>query len=404
MASSTNGTHAEQGIPQLDIDPFDAAALREPYALQERLRDAGCVVWLERYETYGVARHAELSQILQKPADFSSAAGVGLAHLRRPGAWREPSPLVESDPPQHDVIRRAMDEILTPSVIRGWRELFSSEAQRLCHAALDSGRIDGVTDLAQRYVHAVFPAALGVESNPDNLLIVGHHSANAAGPRNELFHESQAALESIKDWYLRQQTRDAMMPGGFGERVFAAEARGAMPAGTAGPVLRTLLRGGLDTTISGIASTLWLLAKHPDRWQALRDDPSLAAGAFEEALRLESPTPSIYRTTTQSAEISGHLLAPDTKVQLFIGAANRDPRRWPDADVFNPARRAKNSLIFGGGPHHCLGQRIARLEADCFLGALVGRVATLSLDGQPVWRAVNMLRTLESLPLRVTLN
>jgi 4-methoxybenzoate monooxygenase (O-demethylating) len=287
-------------------------------------------------------------------------------------------------------------------VIRGWRESFSAAADTLCDEILQRGRVDGVRDLAERYVHAVFPAALGVESNSRNLKIVGHHSANAAGPRNALFEQSAAALESIKDWYLRHQTRDAMIPGGFGERVFDAERSGNLPPGVAGPVLRTLLRGGLDTTISAIASTLWLLAMHPQQWQAVRQQPELVAGAFEEALRLESPTPALYRTTTESADVAGVRLTPDMKVQLFVGAANRDPRRWPDADTFDPARRARNALIFGSGVHHCLGQRIARLEAECLLGAFVHRVAQLDLDGPPVWAAVNMLRALETLPLRIT--
>jgi len=398
----TGGTDPGSGVPRLDLDPFDERQLRDPYALHTALRDAGPVVWLNRYETYAVARHTEVSQVLQDPVHFSSAAGVGLAHLRRPGAWREPSPLVESDPPAHTQIRRAMDEILSPSVIRGWRDGFAAEAERICAALPAAGRLDGVVELAARYVHTVFPAALGIESNPGNLLIVGHHSANAAGPRNRLYERSLAALESIKDWYLRHQTREAMLAGGFGERVFDAEAAGRLPAGVAGPVLRTLLRGGLDTTISGIASTLHLLAAHREQWLAVRQDPTLIQGAFEEALRLESPTPALYRTTTAGAQIGGLPLAADVKVQLFIGAANRDPRRWPDADRFEPARRARNALIFGGGPHHCLGQRIARLEADCLLGAFVRRVAALELDGPVRGRAVNMLRTLEALPLRVT--
>jgi cytochrome P450 len=166
-------------------------------------------------------------------------------------------------------------------------------------------------------------------------------------------------------------------------------------------VLRTLLRGGLDTTISGIATTLWLLATHPPQWREVKRDPALVLGAFEEALRLESPTPSVYRTTTEHAQVGGVPLEPDTKVQLLIGAANRDPRRWPDADAFDPARRAKQSLIFGSGTHHCLGQRIARLEAECLLSTLVERTGSLEIAGELAWRPVNMLRTLESLPLRV---
>jgi 4-methoxybenzoate monooxygenase (O-demethylating) len=388
-------------IPSLSADPFGEDELRAPYHLQQLLRDAGPVVWLERYGTYGAARHEQVTQVLQSATNFSSAAGVGLAHLGRPGAWREPSPLVESDPPRHSGIRRAMDTILSPRIIRGWQERFAQEAERLCDQVLQAGSFDGVRDFARPYVHTVFPAALGVESHPQNLVIVGHHSANAAGPRNRLYERSLAALESIKEWYLRQQTPAAMIPGGFGAQVFAAETGGQLPPGVAGPVLRTLLRGGLDTTISGIASTLWFLARLPEKWAALRASPELVEGAFAEALRLESPTPALYRTTTGATELAGCQLAADTKIQLFVGAANRDPRCWSDADVFEPTRRARNALIFGNGPHHCLGQRIARLEAQCLLGAFVRRVATVELDGTASWDAVNMLRTLEALPLRV---
>ena len=178
--------------------------------------------------------------------------------------------------------------------------------------------------------------------------------------------------------------------------------QGRCQPGVAGPVLRTLLRGGLDTTISGIASTLWLFATHPERWQAVRQDPALIPGAFEEALRLESPhARHLPHDGGGSGGYGQSRLAPDTKLQLFIGAANRDPRRWPDAEVFDPARRAR-SLIFGGGPHHCLGQRIARLEAECFLVVFVRRVAGLRLAGRPPGYALDMLRALERLPLMLT--
>ena len=378
--------------------------LRNPYAMQQLLRDAGPVVWLTRYECYSVARYASVSTVIQDAGHFSSAAGVGLAHLRRPGAWREPSPLVEVDPPAHTVIRGAMGRILSPSVIRGWRDEFAAAARRLCDEVLPRGQVDGLTDISRAFVCEAFPAVLGVESNVRNFVIVGHHSANAAGPRNKLFEQSQAELTSIMDWYLRSQTREAMIPGGFGEKVFQAEEAGEMPAGTASPVLRTLVRGGLDTTVSGIASTLFYLAQNPGQFALVKADQSLILPAFEEALRLESPTSSVHRTTTENAEIEGIALLPDTKVQMCIGAANRDERQWPDADRFDVTRRARNTLAFGGGVHNCLGQRIARLEAECLLDELIPRIARIELAGEPVWDAINALRTLQSLPLRITLH
>jgi 4-methoxybenzoate monooxygenase (O-demethylating) len=270
-----------------------------------------------------------------------------------------------------------MNRILAPSVIRGWRDGFMVEAAHLCEATLAREVVDGMTGLARPYVNTVFPAALGIEANPENFVIVGHHSANAAGPKNRLFEQSQAALESIMDWYRHSQTREALM--------------------------RTLVRGGLDTTVSGLATTLLYLATNPDQFALLKSDPSRVVAAFEEGLRLESPTSSVYRTTTDTAEIDGIALVPDMKVQMCIGAANRDPRVWPDADRFDLLRGARNTLAFGGGAHNCLGQRIARLEAECLLGEFIRRVRRFELAGQPRWQAVNMLRTLESLPLRIEL-
>jgi cytochrome P450 len=343
-------------------------------------------------------------RILQEPGQFSSAAGVSLANLKKPGAWRAQSPLVESDPPQHTVIRSAMNRILSPSLIRSWRDVFAAEAVRFCAQVLERGEFDGLLDLALPFVQKVFPTVMGMEPNPRNFLIVGHHNANAAGPKNHLFEKSQAELESIMDWYLWSQTPQALLPGGFGERIFAAERAGEMPAGTAGPVMRTLVRGGLDTTISGISSTLLYLARNPRQFELVKSDPSLIIPAFEEALRLESPTNSVYRTTTATAEIEGIALRADEKMLLCIGAANRDPRQWPDADRYRVERRARNTLIFGGGVHNCLGQRTARLEAECLLAELIRHIRSIELAGEPTWQAINALRTLDRLPLKITLN
>ncbi|MET0657294.1 MAG: cytochrome P450, partial [Steroidobacteraceae bacterium] len=391
-------------IVRLGLDPFAEDNLRYPHAMQRTLLAAGPVFWLERYETYGVARHSEVLQVLQDPQHFISSAGIGLAHLRKPGAWRAPSPIAEADPPQHDIVRKAMNRIVAPSVVSTWREGFLQRANALCDEVLAAREVDGVKDLAEAYVHDAFPSALGVESHRENLLIIGHHSANAAGPQNALFKQSQAELDGIMDWYQHHQSRAGMIPGGFGAQVFEAEERGDIPNGLAGPMLRTLVRGGLDTTISGLASTLWYLASNPAQWSILKRNPKLVGAAFEEALRLESPTSSIYRTTTEEARVGDVPLLPDTKVQVFVGASNRDPRKWVDAEDFNIERSLGGHIGFGSGIHFCLGQRIAKLEAECFLSVFLERVAELEIAGPVEFRAVNVLRAIESLPLRVRLH
>jgi cytochrome P450 len=181
-----------------------------------------------------------------------------------------------------------------------------------------------------------------------------------------------------------------------------AEDEGKLHKGFAANLTRSFLRGGMDTTISGIGAALHALARDPDQWALLRSDPALARSAFDEAIRFEAPVQVMFRPTREGAELGGVALQPDTKIAAFIASANRDQDQWPDADRFDLRRQgAGQHLAFGQGAHVCIGQMIARLEAECLLGALARRVKRLALAGPPVLRPVNTLRTLDRLPLVV---
>jgi cytochrome P450 len=110
---------------------------------------------------------------------------------------------------------------------------------------------------------------------------------------------------------------------------------------------------------------------------------------------------TFFRTTTCETELGGARLPADAKILLFLGAANRDPRRWPAPDTFDIDRKAGGHVGFGYGIHACVGQMVARLEGEIMLTALARRAATLELAGEPVRRLNNTLRGLASLPLRV---
>jgi cytochrome P450 len=89
-------------------------------------------------------------------------------------------------------------------------------------------------------------------------------------------------------------------------------------------------------------------------------------------------------------------------VLLLFGAANRDPRHYPDPDRFDVARNPADHLGFGTGIHFCLGAHLARLEAEVVLRLLTERIARIELAGEPRWRHNPALRGLASLPLRLT--
>lgn len=389
-------------LPVLHTDPFSTETLLDPYAFFATLRDAGPVAWLEGYGIYATGRHAETGAVLSQWEQFTNEGGAGLADIRQPGNWRPASVILEVDPPAHTEVRGALQKILSPLVVRQWREKFLAEAESMADTLVARREFDGMRDAAEAFVLQVFPPAVGIRIPRENAQAIGDMNFNAIGPNNELTKAALARAQPYMQWYEDSMKREAMLPGGFGELIHRAEDEGALQKGFAANLTRSFLRGGMDTTISGIGAALLALARDPTQWQMLRQDPSLARNAFEEAIRVESPVQVMFRTTRQGAELGGVTLAPETKVAAFIGAANRDTRKWPDADRFDLRRQAAGQhLAFGHGPHVCIGQMIARLQAECLIGALARRVKRLSLAGSAAYRPVNTLRTLDRLPLAV---
>ena len=165
-------------------------------------------------------------------------------------------------------------------------------------------------------------------------------------------------------------------------------------------LVRSFLSAGIDTTVYGLGNALYCLARLGEQWQALRKNPSLIRGAFEEVLRFEAPVQTFFRTTTRPVEVGGVRLGDGEKVLLFLAAANRDPRRWERPDTFDVSRRAAGHMTFGTGIHGCVGQAVARLETEAILTALTRRVASLELTAEPTRRLNNTLRGFDTLPLR----
>jgi cytochrome P450 len=125
----------------------------------------------------------------------------------------------------------------------------------------------------------------------------------------------------------------------------------------------------------------------------------------EEVLRYDAPVQVVTRTARGGNLTAGGVPIPQgSQVIVLIGAANRDPDRYPDPDRFDPARRDIKPLSFGAGPHICIGNALARLEAAVAFPRLLTRFPALSAapGEQPARRNRLILRGYETLPITVT--
>jgi len=388
--------------PVSSVDPFSHAFLRDPYPDHEALREAGPVVWLERYGIWAMARHEQVRDALTDWQTYCSSAGVGLSDFRKEPPWRPPSIILEADPPLHTRTRAVLTRILSPAAIKVLRETFEREAELLIARLVEQREFDGVADLAEAYPLKVFPDAVGIsEEGRENLLPYGSMVFNSFGPRNDLFSAATANAGPVRDWIMSKCSRAALAPGGLGMQIFEAVDAGELTEDEAGMLVRSFLSAGIDTTVYGLGNALYLMARYPEQWSILREKPNLIRGAFEEVLRFEAPVQSFFRTTTKDVEVGGIRLGDGYKVLLLFAAANRDPRRWDKPDTFDVTRRAAGHMTFGTGIHGCVGQAVARLETEAILTALARRVASFELTGEPERRLNNTLRGFDTMPLRV---
>lgn len=399
-----NSLQTSSAIPRLDVDPFGSDFLSDPYAYHDLLRETGPVFWLERYGIYGAARHEEVMAILRNHETFLSGRGVGLADFSKEEPWRPVSLLLEVDPPLHNRTRELMTRIVSVGALKKVEPRWQAEADALVEQLVALRRFDAVTDLAEVYPMRIFPDMIGLpREGREHLLTYASATFNAFGPRNDLFHASERAAAEATAWVQHACKRENLEPGGWGMEVHRAADEGKCSAEEAERLVRSFLSAGVDTTVNGIAHLMLAFANAPDQWALLRANPKSAQvkKAFEESLRWDSTAQIFFRTTGRDTELAGVPIPEGSKVLLFLGAANRDPRRFDNPERFDIQRVSSGHVGFGFGIHQCLGQMVARQEAEMILNALIPRVETINSAGKTVRRLNNTLHALASLPVEV---
>lgn len=402
-STATSATIAPAGVPSLDLDPFSAEHLINPYPGHAQMREAGPVVWLERYGVYAVSRFKEVSEMLTNHDTYISSRGVGISDFAKDKPWRPPSLLLEADPPEHTAARSVVTKIMTPKLIRTLKESFQAKADAIVAEVAAKGTIDGVKELAERYPLEVFPDWVGLEKDGrENLLPYGSMVFNTFGPMNDLYEKAIQTGSAAAVWVGEQCTPGKPAPDGFGAKIHAQAAEAGYNEEDQARLLRSFLSAGVDTTVHGIGSALHALAENPEQFAKLKEDPTLARSAFEETVRHAAPVQTFFRTANKDTQIEGIEIPEGSKILMFLAAANRDPREWENADDFDISRRAGGHVGFGYGVHACLGQMMARLEGECVLNALARLVDSIELIGPAEIQLNNTLRGLEKLPLKLT--
>jgi cytochrome P450 len=156
--------------------------------------------------------------------------------------------------------------------------------------------------------------------------------------------------------------------------------------------------GGQETTTNLIGNGILSLLRHPDELERLKADPALIPSAVEELLRFESPSQHTARLAPEDVELGGKLIRRRQAVIAVMGAANRDPERFPEPDRLDVARRDNRHVAFAWAGHFCFGAPLARIEGQTAFATVLQRMPDLRLKPGPIaWRENLGLRGLKAL-------
>jgi cytochrome P450 len=308
------------------------------------------------------------------------------------------SALLMIDPPAHTRLRRLVNKAFTPRVVEGLRGRVETLVDEMLDALAARREMELIGDLAYPLPVIVIAELLGIPaadrarfkawSDTLAVLLDPLQAGDGLSPTERAFREMAAYMRPIFA-ERRREPRDDLI-----SALVAVEEQGQTLSETELLALTMLILGaGHETTTNLIANAVLALLRNPAERRRLQDDPSLIASAVEEFLRYDSPVQMTDRVVTADCDVAGHPVRKGTIVALLLGAANRDPLRFPDPDRLDIGRQDNHHLSFGHGAHFCLGAALARVEAQIAIAALLRRFPDLDGERAPRdWKRSMVLR------------
>jgi len=392
---------------------LDPEVLANPYPLYHRLRTEAPVHWDPFLHAWVVTRYPDVVRVLH---DFSADRTPSPEQLERinlsaisPIAAVMVKQMLFLDAPAHTRLRSLASSVFTPARVRVLRSRIQQIADTLIDAAMvaQPGQMDVIAEFAEPLPAIVTAEMLGVPIRDHRQLkdwtavfaeMLGNFQHNPDHVPKVL-----RALEEMLE-YFRERVRElrAHPREGLINSLLTAEINGDRL--TEEEVIANsivTMVGGQETTTNLIGNGLLTLLRYPAEMQRLRDDPGLIPSAVEELLRYESPSQHTARLARTDVELGGRKIRKREAVIAVMGAANRDPERFPDPDRLDLARTDNRHLAFGWAAHFCFGAALARIEGQVSFSTILRRMPELALQQAPLqWRTNLGLRGLVALPVR----
>jgi cytochrome P450 len=382
------------------VDPRDPGFFSDPYPAYAAIRAEAPVFFWEDYGFWCLAAHADVSSLLR-----DRRFGRQILHVmsREALGWPAPKPhlepfdalerhsILELEPPEHTRLRGLVNRAFVSRQIEG----LAPRVEALAHESIDAfeshSAAELIADFASPIPIAIIADLIGVPRDMGPQMLDWSHRMVAMYQFGVTRAVEESAAQASREFadFVRgyARARRADLRDDLVSRLLQAESDGGrLSEDELVTTCILLLNAGHEATVHAIGNGVKAMLEH-------RVDPRRAfateatrTSTIEELLRLDAPLHLFTRYALEDVEVSGVRLRQGEKIGLLLGAANRDPERFPHPDLFDAERNPNPHVAFGAGIHFCVGAPLARLELAAALPILFQRLPGLRLVERPRYR------------------
>lgn len=395
---------------------FGPEMLADPYPVYARLRAESPVHWHAPFGVWILSRYDDVDAVLRDARRFSSMMTGGVGTAGDAGARRDMETLltfvansmVFTDPPHHTRLRALAAKAFNARAVEAMRSKIAALAEELLDAKSRTGGMDAIWDFAFPFPIIVMLTLLGIPVKDrerikywcDGFLVPFGRPPEALS-RTE-WREASESAQALRGYVggLIDEAHANPSEGLLSAMVQTADGGDRLSKDELFATTILLLIAGHENMTGLIGGSVLALARHPDQWTRLGEEPSLMENAVEELLRYVCPNHFIRRRALEDVSMCGKTIKKGDTLFLMLAAANRDPAHFPDPERLDIARPHVRNVALGHGIHSCLGGALTKMETEIALAALRKRVPILKLGTEtPEVNDNHNVRTLRSLPL-----
>ena len=385
-----------------------------PYPVYKGLREEDPVHWSEALDAWVLTRYDDVVAVLRDQRFSAERGGARNRYAQQAMAAAEEhggpvaraNTLLTADPPEHTRMRLLISKAFLPRAVEKLRPHIQEIADELLDGVQEPGRLDILMDFAYPLPVIIIGELMGVPTehraqfkrwSDDVVATLG-----GAFGAPDLLERGAQSVRDLADYFRdviadrRRQPKEDLVS----VLVAATDQGDVLSEEQLVATCVVALIAGSETTRNLIGNGMLALLRNPAEQEKLWSDPSLVESAVEELLRYAGPVQCTARVATEDVEIGGKTVGKGQVVFTMLAAANRDPAHFPDPESLDISRQNNHHVAFGSGIHSCLGQPLARLEAQIAFSTLARRIPNpwLAIDDVE-WGPSFILRGLKSLPI-----